>query len=157
MYNITVRSAEPKDIIRLREVEIQGFMSPWGEEALSQEIRNQNRTCYLVGEISGQIVAYAGLWVIFDEGHITRIVVDPKFRRQGIARELVKALMEKGSSLGCERFTLEVRSSNKEAIGLYSDIGFEQVGIRSGYYEEEEEDALIMWYNPPEYIRRDFR
>jgi ribosomal-protein-alanine N-acetyltransferase len=105
-----------------------------------------------VAEFSGQVVGYAGLWVIFDEGHITRIVVDPKFRRKGIGKSLVIALMEIGRKRGCKSFTLEVRSSNIEARNLYGGLGFEEVGLRRGYYEIEGEDAVIMWHNPPEYI-----
>lgn len=152
MCKLTIRGAEVKDIRRLREVEEAGFIVPWGEETLRQEIINQDRTSYLVAEIENEIVGYAGLWVIFDEGHITRVAVDPKFRRRGIGQALVKALMENGSSCGCNSFTLEVRNSNKEARYLYKSLDFEEIGLRPGYYELEEEDAVIMWYNPPEYI-----
>lgn len=152
MFNLTIREAEPGDILRLIEVELAGFVTPWGLETLKQEVGNQDRTHYVVAEIEQQIVGYAGLWVIFDEGHITRIVVDPKFRGQGIGRRLATTLMELGNLSGCERFTLEVRSSNIQARNLYKALGFEEVGLRRGYYEAEGEDAVIMWHHPPEYV-----
>lgn len=152
MFKGIIRAAEPKDLIRLKEMESDGFVAPWSEEALRQEIVNHDRTHYVVAEIEGHLVGYGGLWVILDEGHITRVVVDPKFRRLGIGSSLVKTLMEEGSCCGCESFTLEVRASNKEALNLYKAMGFETAGLRKGYYEMEGEDGVIMWYNPPEYI-----
>jgi ribosomal-protein-alanine N-acetyltransferase len=153
MCKLTIRAAQPKDLLRLIEVELAGFVTPWGIETLQQEVGNQDRTHYVVAEYENQIVGYAGLWVIFDEGHITRIAVDPKFRRHGIGRDLAKALMEAGGLSGCMSFTLEVRASNTEALNLYKSLGFEEVGVRPGYYEMEGEDAVIMWYHPPEYVR----
>lgn len=153
MSKSIIRIVEPDDILRLMEVELEGFVTPWSFEALQEEVRNHDRAHYLVAEFDEQVVGYAGLWIIFDEGHITRIVVDPKFRRKGIGKSLVKALMKTGTEKGCDSFTLEVSVSNIEARNLYGDLGFEEVGLRKGYYESEEEDAVIMWHNPPEYIR----
>ena len=147
-----IRVAEAGDILKLMEIELSGFVSPWSLETLRQELENHDRTHYVVADIQGEVVGYAGLWVIIDEGHITRIAVDPKFRRQGIGQDLVKTLMEVGANSGCQSFTLEVRASNIEARKLYKNLGFEEVGFRRGYYETEDQDAVIMWYHPPEYI-----
>lgn len=152
MYKLRIRTAELRDLLRMREVELLGFVAPWGEEILRQEVVNKDRTHYVVAEFENRIVGYAGLWVILDEGHITRVAVDPEFRRRGIGRDLVRALMEEGFNSGCESFTLEVRSSNLEAINLYNSLDFHEIGVRPGYYEMEGEDAVIMWYHPPEYI-----
>ena len=148
-----IRVAEAGDILKLMEIELSGFVSPWSLETLRQELENHDRTHYVVADIQGEVVGYAGLWVIIDEGHITRIAVDPKFRRQGIGQDLVKTLMEVGANSGCQSFTLEVMASNIGARKLYKDLGFEEVGFRPGYYEMEDQDAVIMWYHPPEYIR----
>lgn len=152
MCKAVIRTAQPEDIIGLREVELAGFIDPWGEETIRQELANKDRTHYVVAEVENQIIGYAGLWVIFDEGHITRVAVYSGFRRRGIGRDMVKALMDKAYSLGCKSFTLEVRASNMEAMDLYKSMGFEVFGARPGYYEVEGEAAVIMWYNPPEYI-----
>lgn len=153
MSKTNIRRAEPRDIPKLLELELSGFLAAWSFETIKQEVNNQDRSHYLVADIEEEIVAYAGLWVIFDEGHITRIVVDPKCRRQGIGRKLTKALMEIGAKNACKSFTLEVRSSNIQARKLYEGLGFEEVGLRRGYYESEGEDAVIMWHHPPDYIR----
>lgn len=152
MCKLIIRLAEPKDLIRLRDVELTTFRCPWSQETLNQEVFCNERAHYVVAELENQIVGYAGLWVIFDEGHITRVAVDPGFRRQGIGRSLVKALMEEGSLNGCTSFTLEVRAHNQKAINLYQSMEFHEVGVRPGYYDVEGEDGVIMWYHPPEYI-----
>ena len=152
MSKAAIRVAEAKDILKLMEIELSGFVSPWSLETLQQELGNHDRTHYVVADIQGEVVGYAGLWVILDEGHITRIAVAPKFRRQGIGQDLVKTLMEVGANSGCQSFTLEVRASNIGARKLYKNLGFEEVGFRPGYYEMEDQDAVIMWYHPPEYI-----
>jgi ribosomal-protein-alanine N-acetyltransferase len=152
MSNVTIRRAEPQDVIKLRELELSGFTSPWGEETIRQELDNNGRTCYVVAQADNQIIGYAGLWVIFDEGHITRVVVEPNYRRLGVGKNLVENLMAEAYACGCGRFTLEVRSTNLAAFYLYKALGFKRIGVRPGYYEEEGEDAVIMWFNPPEYI-----
>ncbi|MDX9888365.1 MAG: ribosomal protein S18-alanine N-acetyltransferase [Anaerovoracaceae bacterium] len=153
MCKAAIRAAEAGDIHELMKIELWGFEKPWSLETLQQELGNHDRTHYVVADIQGQVIGYAGLWIILDEGHITRIAVDPKFRRRGIGGDLVKALMEAGANSGCQSFTLEVMASNIGARKLYKDLGFEEVGFRPGYYEMEEQDAVIMWYHPPEYIR----
>ncbi|MDR2610639.1 MAG: ribosomal protein S18-alanine N-acetyltransferase [Clostridiales Family XIII bacterium] len=91
------------------------------------------------------LVGYAGLWVVLDEGHITNVAVDPDYRRQGIAAMLLLKLLEAAREKGAKRFTLEVKRSNAAAIALYERFGFRAAGSRKGYYEEDGEDAVIMW------------
>jgi ribosomal-protein-alanine N-acetyltransferase len=85
------------------------------------------------------------MWLILDEAHITNIAVHPGHRRRGVGRLLMETLMKEAVRLNMERMTLEVRVSNKEAISLYKSLGFEEGGIRKGYYSNNREDALIMW------------
>jgi ribosomal-protein-alanine N-acetyltransferase len=96
-------------------------------------------------ELSGEIYAYGGYWVILEEAHITNIAVDPEKRRLGIGRTLVSAMLETMQSNDIKKVTLEVRDGNTAARRLYESFGFKEAGIRPDYYQEPKEDAIIMW------------
>jgi ribosomal-protein-alanine N-acetyltransferase len=76
------------------------------------------------------------------------VAVAPHRRRQGIASTLLCRLFELTADDDRRGYTLEVRVSNTRAIALYEQLGFEQRGIRRGYYTDNREDALIMWRDP---------
>lgn len=99
----------------------------------------------MVVEIDGEIIAYAGLWKIFDEGHITNIAVKDSYRNKGVGKGLMSSLLTNTAKIGIDSFTLEVRRSNIGAIKLYESLGFEVAGIRKNFYDKPNEDALIMW------------
>ena len=89
------------------------------------------------------VLGYAELSVILDEGCLEKIAVDPKYRRQGVAEELLGAFLRFGRA-NLAFITLEVRESNAPAIALYMKHGFAQVGRRRGYYDDPKEDAILM-------------
>ena len=99
----------------------------------------------MVAQIEEDVVGYAGLWKIGDEGHITNVAVAPEQRRKSIGDMLVGALIEVTEEEGITSHTLEVRKSNIGAIRLYEKHGFKVEGERKAYYEDNGEDALIMW------------
>jgi ribosomal-protein-alanine N-acetyltransferase len=82
--------------------------------------------------------------VIFDELHINTMAVAPERRRGGLGRLLLAAVLEAGRAEGARRATLEVRATNAAARALYAQFGFEQVGVRRGYYTQPPEDALLL-------------
>ena len=90
------------------------------------------------------ILGIAGFWVMVDEAHITTIAVRNDYRRQGVGEQMLISIVEKAMQLKANIITLEVRRSNKEAQELYKKYGFQQVGIRRGYYSDDGEDALLM-------------
>jgi ribosomal-protein-alanine N-acetyltransferase len=96
-------------------------------------------------ESNDKLVAYGGIWVVLDEGHIMNIAVHPDYRRGGLASMILLEMLKGAREKGATRFTLEVRKSNEPAIALYERFGFKKAGYRKGYYKEENEDALIMW------------
>jgi len=140
-----IRPAEKGDVREMSCLEEMIFTQPWSEKSLMAEITDNNTARYIVAEADGAIVGYAGVWLILDEGHITNIAVHPAHRRRGIARKLILSLIEKSGEEGAAKFTLEVRASNNEAIALYKSMGFAVAGIRKEYYEDNGEDAVIMW------------
>jgi ribosomal-protein-alanine N-acetyltransferase len=94
------------------------------------------------------IVGYGGLWVGVDEGHITTLAVQPRYRGQGIGELLLNGLIDLAFELHATMLTLEVRVSNTVAQSLYQKYGFVSAGHRPRYYEDNGEDALIMWTIP---------
>jgi ribosomal-protein-alanine N-acetyltransferase len=80
---------------------------------------------------------------ILDEGAITNIVVHPGYRRRGVATALLYEVIGYAKKHNISRLTLEVRVSNHAAIALYESVGFEQEGIRPGFYDSPKEDAAI--------------
>jgi ribosomal-protein-alanine N-acetyltransferase len=91
-----------------------------------------------------------------DEAHVTTIAVDPVHHRRKIATRLMLELIKRAREMGAKAVSLEVRVSNWGAQRLYGRFGFRPVGVRKGYYQETNEDALVMWadeIDQPEYAR----
>jgi ribosomal-protein-alanine N-acetyltransferase len=134
------------DIDSVYRIEVEAFSTPWTYESLEQELDN-TKALYIVAEIDGNIVGYAGLWKIFEDGYITNIAVDSKYRRKGIGTGLIENLIKAALISGLKNFTLEVRESNIEAVLLYRKLGFIEKGKRKNFYTLPKEDAIIMWLN----------
>jgi ribosomal-protein-alanine N-acetyltransferase len=145
MDGFSIRPADENDVKPITDMDKICFDLPWSETSFFEEITGNSIAKYIVAEIAGKIVGYAGIWIILDEGHITNVAVHPQFRRQGIAKALVSALIEISEAAGVKVYTLEVRASNKSAVSLYKYFNFEECGIRKEYYEDNNEDAIIMW------------
>lgn len=94
---------------------------------------------------SDPLVGFAGMWILYDEAHVTTIAVAPEHRGQGLGELLLIALFEEAMIRGAEWLTLEVRVSNKPAQTLYEKYGFTRQGLRRRYYSDNGEDAHIMW------------
>ena len=125
-------------------LEEEAFSMPWHKESFLEMIANEN-ACYLVALIGEEVVASCGLRHIVGEGEITNVVTKNTMRGKGIGRQILLQLLEEGTKMGAEAFTLEVRVSNAPAIHLYESLGFVSEGVRKNFYEEPTEDALILW------------
>ena len=121
------------------------FSRPWSRKMLAEELENQC-AAFLVAEdpTTKEVVGYAGLLVMADEGYITNVAVFPEYRRRGVAGQIIQVFdnFARGNHLAF--LTLEVRPSNAAAIALYRGFGFEEVGRRKNYYDLPKEDALIL-------------
>lgn len=144
--NFTLRGMTKKDIADIHRLEKLCFKTPWSQEAFRGELKNQ-AAHYLVLCDGERIAAYGGMWVMFDEAHVTNVGVDPEYRRMGLGERLMRSLMRSASQMGATAMTLEVRAGNIAAQELYSKLGFERAGVRRGYYADTQEDALILWNN----------
>ena len=148
MADIIIRQAGPADARDIYEIEKLCFPDPWSLDSVRFELEENPRAFYVVAEHSGEVVGYAGLWWIVDEGHITNVAVKPGFRNRRIADGIMSVLIDHTVSEGILHHTLEVRTSNEPAIGLYNKHGFAIEGRRKDYYQtgpRGKEDAYIMW------------
>ena len=145
MSDLIVRAAELKDAPAIAEMEKLCFSTPWSLESIEYEIAENKLALYVVGEVDGQVIGYVGIWLIVDEGHITNVAVHPDWRRRHIGEAIIGTLIDVTEKNGVVAHTLEVRASNTPAQKLYEKFGFRQAGLRPGYYEDNGEDAIIMW------------
>lgn len=143
--SVVFRPMQVEDIPRVKIVERACFPVPWSRGIFLSELTKNDSAFYVVAEIDGEIVGYAGVWIILDEGHVTNIAVHPKHRRKGIGRQLMEQITAFAILRGAQRMTLEVRVGNLVAQDLYQKLGYEFSGIRKGYYQDNKEDAYIMW------------
>ena len=139
-----IRVMTRKDIDAVFRIETECFRSPWSRNSLQGEMRNEIAH-YHVMEADGKIVGYAGMWVIFEEAHITNIAVSEPYRRQGRAERILVSMMESAVLLGATCMTLEVRENNLAAQHLYAKLGFIRKGFRPKYYTDTGEGAIILW------------
>lgn len=133
-----------EDIDEVLEISSLSFSVCWSKKSYLDELSNPLAT-YMVVKIDNKVVGFAGAWLILDEAHITNIAVHPDYRKQKVGSELLKALIDYTKNKGCKSYTLEVRAGNIIAQNLYHKFGFRENGIRKNYYEDNKEDAIIMW------------
>lgn len=137
-----VRPMEEGDIPAVAALERRTFSEPWSEQAFTEELAEGNRS-YVVAEIGSEVLGYGGVMIVGEEAHIMTVAVDPGAVRRKVGTRLMLALVDRAIERGARHLTLEVRISNDAALGLYRKLGFASVGLRPGYYHDE--DALVMW------------
>ncbi|MCA1727712.1 MAG: ribosomal protein S18-alanine N-acetyltransferase [Actinobacteria bacterium] len=137
-------------------IERQVYPRPWSPSLFLSEMSEPRNRIYLVARDGRDVLGYAGLMSYGDEAHVTTIAVDPAHQRRKIGTRLLLDLVRGGRRLGAHAISLEVRVSNWGAQRMYGRFGFRPVGVRKGYYQETNEDALVMWadeVDTPEYDR----
>ncbi|MEA4932667.1 MAG: ribosomal protein S18-alanine N-acetyltransferase [Lawsonibacter sp.] len=128
---------------QIAALEKECFSAPWSEATLAEELFNPQASFLVAEDDEGNILGYAGLHVVLDEGYIDNIAVEPDARRHGVASALLDVYCRFGAA-NLSFLTLEVRVSNLPAICLYEKHRFQRVGLRPGYYQLPREDAVIM-------------
>lgn len=147
MHNKVIREMEIKDIEAVLEVERESFHTAWTKDIFHQEISKNPHAHYFVIEVEGNIVGYAGIWIVFDDAQITNIAILPAYRRKKLGEQLFRHIMRYAVLKGISRLSLEVRQSNIVAQRLYRKFGLVPGGIRKNYYTDNQEDAIVMWVN----------
>lgn len=150
----SIRAMEPDDVPAVATMERRFFPTPYSVRLLHSELAASDRH-YLVATDEGAIVGYGGIQAMEKVGHVLTIAVEPARRRMGLGSALLARLLKWAIATGAEAATLEVRPGNQRARRLYRRFGFAPVGIRPGYYGDE--DAVVMWcpdLTAPEYLAR---
>ena len=143
MSEITLGLMTPEDVDAVYAIECACFKRPWSRDSILRDVTENACARYVVLREDGVAMAYAGVWFVLDEGHITNIAVHPDRRGIGYGEKVTRAMIQLAADSGMNWMTLEVRRSNRAAINLYHKLGFIDVGYRKRYYENTE-DALIM-------------
>jgi [ribosomal protein S18]-alanine N-acetyltransferase len=143
---IEVRRLAYADLPFVVAIERRAFPTPWSLAMFVLELSKPSGICraaFVEGRLSGYLVCsrYDTVW------HVMNVAVDPDRRRLGIASTLLTRLFERVDDPDAH-YTLEVRRSNAGAIELYDRFGFRAAGVRRRYYQDNGEDALIMWRTP---------
>lgn len=138
-YKIISMTSEHISQIALLEEEC--FSTPWSENALLEEIENEN-SHFLVA-FSDKVLGYIGVQEICCEAYITNVAVFNEYRKLGIGRNLLVTAVDNAKSRNCNFITLEVRESNKSAISLYESESFEVAGVRKNFYVSPTENGII--------------
>jgi ribosomal-protein-alanine N-acetyltransferase len=143
---LQIRSLAYSDLPAVAAIERRAFPTPWSIAMFVLELSKPTTLC-LAAARDGQLVGYTVCSRYDTVWHVMNIAVAPEARRQGIASALLRELYARA---GDERaqFTLEVRRSNQAALDLYHRDGFRVAGLRRRYYQDNGEDALIMWRTP---------
>ena len=147
MPEITVGLMTLEDVNAVHAIEAATFPVPWSRESFEKEVTENKCARYMVLKEDGVCVAYAGMWLVLDEGHVTNIAVRQDKRGLGYGEAVTRALIQLAADSGLSFLTLECRRSNVVAQSLYHKLGFKDVGFRKRYYENSE-DALIMYLQP---------
>ena len=117
----------------------------WSKDSFYSELSNNLARYFCAFDEQDNLLGYAGSWIVIDEAHITNIAVKPEYRGKKIGGALLVKIFDTCIKEMVKYLTLEVRVSNIPAIKLYEKYNFKSLGTRKGYYQNNNEDALIMW------------
>lgn len=140
---ITVREMKYEEAAAVAEMEHQIFPDAWSERGVLDSLENGQTICLAV-EKAGRLLGYLFAYVAADEADIARVAVVREARKQGIGSELMKKLKQIAKKRGIQKLLLDVRRSNSAARMFYIKQGFAEDGVRPGFYENPEEDAILM-------------
>jgi ribosomal-protein-alanine N-acetyltransferase len=146
MFSVKIKPMEKSDIDKVVAIEAQAYGEHhWSKESFLGELSNDLAKYFSAFNEDGELIAYVGCWQILEEAHLTTLAVLPEYRRKHIGEILLKTIIDECYKNMVKFITLEVRVGNKPAIALYEKYGFKSLGTRKGYYQDNNEDALIMW------------
>ncbi len=145
-HDLLIRRLTYADLPQVIAIERRAFPTPWSLAMFVLELSKPGGIC-LAASAHGRLAAYLVCSRYDTVWHVMNVAVDPDLRYQGIGTALLNRLLEEVNDPAA-RYTLEVRTSNTGAIRLYERFGFRAAGMRRRYYQDNGEDAVIMWRTP---------
>src|SRR6266576_5163763 len=148
------------DVATVQEIEREIFATPWPRNAYYRELASRASAHYVILRQEGPvdrpdgyritdfdrpIIAYGGMWRMYEEAHVTTIGVRHDLQHRGYGRIVFAGLVQASYDMGAKWITLEVRTTNENAMHMYEGFGFKVIGRRKGYYTDNGEDAIVMW------------
>lgn len=140
---VVLRPMREADLRQVLHIERRSFTIPWSDTTFRGLLRRQSATL-LVAERAGCVVGYAALWFAADEAELGDLAVLPEARGHGLGRRLLDGALVEAARRGASKVYLEVRESNVAARRLYERAGFATAAVRTDYYTEPREDAILM-------------
>ena len=139
--NITIEKMSEDNYKKIALLAKENLAEAWSESTFFAQLSNPN-DCTFIAYCGGEPAGFISVWCIMDEAEINNIAVNEKFRRKGIAKALLTQAEK--ALLNAQRWVLEVRESNENAISLYKKSGFENAGMRKNFYSNPTENGIIM-------------
>lgn len=138
-----VRKMTEEDLDRVMVIEKEAFALPWSRESYLSELKN-SFAVYLVCDVEGEVAGYGGIWVVFEQAHITNVAISQDYHLRGLGKSLMLELEKVARQKKATHILLEVRPSNLAARTMYKKLGFVDMSIRKAYYSDNKEDAIVM-------------
>ena len=150
---INLRPMTGSDLEQVTALDRESFQTPWPEEAFVYDLQRIHSAICWVAEMdhpdAGKLlVGMIVVWVNGEKAHIGTLAVKPGYRRRGIAQHLLAEALLECNRRQVQQVTLEARIGNQKAQQLYQRFGFQQVGLKQGYYQDSNEDAILMLLTP---------
>lgn len=147
MSNVNIIPTTEQHLDRIAEIEALSFSTPWSRKSFADSMANSNVISIFTATLDDEVVGYICLFHLFEEGELLNIAVNPDYRKQGIAQQLLNQMFMLFKQKDVTRITLEVRESNTNAKNLYLKNGFKPIGIRKNYYTSPLENGIVMEKN----------
>lgn len=143
--HLSVRSMEEEDLSQVMRIEVASYDYCWTEK-IFRDCMKSGYCCLVLIDNDDAVFGYSVLMIGAGESHVLNICISQDYRSQGWARHLMSEMIEFSERLKCTEMFLEVRPSNPVAYALYQSLGFNDVGMRPGYYKTRSgrEDAIVM-------------
>jgi ribosomal-protein-alanine N-acetyltransferase len=139
------RLAGPDDLDAVLAIEEASFNNPTTREWYEGELKRPD-VCfiYVMRTAEHPVAGFCAFWLVVDQAHINNLAVRPELRGHGLGAHLLESIVTEARHLGATSLTLEVRRSNVAAQRLYAKAGFQEAGVRTNYYNQPVEDALVL-------------
>lgn len=141
--DFVIAAMQERHLDAVVEIEADSFPDPWSRAMFAQDLEAGHALSFVAVQ-HDLVIAYVNSWLAADECTINRIACSKKKQRQGIAAQLLRHVIEQAVKRGAKSCFLDVREGNAAAQAFYARAGFLQYGLRSRYYSDTGDDAVLM-------------